>query len=122
MAFMPSDSNATSVSPSPMPQAACAAGGNADAELAQACRALWLATLSLMTAFMHTQAPAHRYLLARRVTTNFQTLSAQPCFDAGCRATFARLAGKWQHHADKVSPHPVTPRGGLLRALWPAAR
>ena len=64
--------------------------------LAQASRALWAATLSLMTAYMQTPAPAHRYLLARRIAANFGTLCTQDCFDPGCRASFARLADRWQ--------------------------
>ena len=60
------------------------------AALADACRALWLATLGLMTAFMQQPAPAHRLLLARRIARNLETLAAQDCFSADCRATFAR--------------------------------
>lgn len=72
--------------------------------LAQASRALWAATLSLMTAFMQTPAPAHRYLLARRISRNFDTLSRQDCFDTGCRASFMRLARRWQHRAEQSAP------------------
>ena len=60
------------------------------ANLAEASRALWLATLALMTAFMHLQAPAHRYLLARRIARNLQTLGEQECFTADCRRRFRR--------------------------------
>ena len=74
--------------------------------LAAANRALWAATVALMTAFMQTAAPAHRYLLARRIARNFETLSGQECFDPGCRATFARLAGRWQQRSDQFAPHP----------------
>jgi len=40
--------------------------------LAAANRALWTATLALMTAFMQSTAPAHRYLLARRIAPQFR--------------------------------------------------
>lgn len=90
-------------------------------QLLQASRALWLATLSLMTAFMQTPAPAHRVLLARRIARNFDTLARQECFEAGCRASFARLALRWQTQAG-VSPVGEDASGGgrgLVRALWP---
>lgn len=83
--------------------------------LAEASRALWVATLSLMTAFMQTAAPAHRYLLARRVARNFDTLSRQECFDAGCRASFVRLAGRWQARAEQLAPEGPRPATGLQR-------
>lgn len=85
--------------------------------LAQASRALWSATLSLMTAFMQTPAPAHRYLLARRIGRNFQTLSGQECFDARSRASFERLGKRWLERSEEFSPQPVRQRGGLLRLL-----
>ncbi|HVE54612.1 MAG TPA: hypothetical protein VNB23_14625 [Ramlibacter sp.] len=77
--------------------------------LAQASRALWAATLSLMTAFMQTAAPAHRYLLAQRISRNFDTLSRQDCFDARCRASFARLADRWARNAQQHAPEGVAP-------------
>jgi hypothetical protein len=83
-------------------------------QLAQANRALWAATLSLMTAFMQTQAPAHRYLLARRISRNFDTLSRQDCFDTGCRSSFTRLAARWQARAEQLSPTPKPARAGLF--------
>lgn len=83
-------------------------------QLAQASRALWSATLSLMTAFMQTQAPAHRYLLARRISRNFDTLSRQDCFDTGCRSSFTRLAARWQGRAQQLSPTPQPARAGLF--------
>lgn len=82
--------------------------------LAEASRALWAATLSLMTAFMQTQAPAHRYLLARRISRNFDTLSRQDCFDTGCRSSFTRLAARWQARAEQLSPTPKPARAGLF--------
>jgi hypothetical protein len=66
------------------------------AALSQACQALWLATLSLMTAFMQTPAPAHRLLLARRIARNFRTLRDEPCFAQETRARFARLVDRWE--------------------------
>ncbi|MBI5275948.1 MAG: hypothetical protein HY854_05755 [Burkholderiales bacterium] len=85
-------SSPASVAPElPSPEAAPQA-------LARACGALWLATLSLMTAYMQQQAPAHRLLLARRITRNLDILSAQECFGASCRARFAHLAQRWGRH------------------------
>jgi hypothetical protein len=79
------------------------------AELKQACTALWSATLSLMTAFMQTPAPAHRYLLAQRIARNFVTLNEQECFGALDRATFGRLAVRWQTKADLLAPQSRRP-------------
>jgi hypothetical protein len=111
MAAMPSHPQAASV-PRPL---------SPPLALAQASRALWLATLSLMTAFMQTPAPAHRVLLARRISRNFDTLSRQECFEAGCRATFERLASRWQSHAEAFAVGEDASGGGhgLVRALWP---
>ena len=92
---------------------------SADAQalnLAAASRALWTATLALMTAFMQNQAPAHRYLLARRISGNFDTLSGQECFDGPCRASFQRLARRWHARADQYSPEPVR-RFGMFDLL-----
>ena len=97
-------------------------GAPSAAALADACRALWLATLGLMTAFMQQPAPAHRLLLARRIARNLDTLSRQECFSAECRATFARLTLRWQEQAGQAMP--VRDADGfraLLRRLWPAA-
>ena len=98
---MPSSPAASSVPPS----------------LAAASRALWLATLGLMTAYMQTPAPAHRYLLAARIARNFQTLSEQDCFDSGCRARFLRLGRRWDATAARFAPEPAPVAGGLLRFL-----
>jgi hypothetical protein len=92
-------------------------------DLAEACKALWLATLSLMTAYMRTQAPAHRHLLARRIASNLRTLHAQPCYGPDTCERFERLAHRWeglarQHHPD----HPPAPREGLLALLRRLAR
>jgi len=70
--------------------------------LQDASRALWLATVSLMAAFMQTQAPAHRYLLARRIARNFETLRAQECFTPDCRQRFSRLGSRWNERADRL--------------------
>lgn len=90
-------------------------------QLADAGRALWSATLGLMTAFMQTPAPAHRFLLAQRISRNFTTLAAQECFDADCRGRFERLARRWAGTAQKYSndsrPVPTGVRG-LLRLLF----
>jgi hypothetical protein len=113
MASMPSHPQAADVPRSLSPAVA----------LAQASRALWLATLSLMTAFMQTQAPAHRVLLARRISRNFDTLSRQECFDAACRSSFERLALRWQSQAQAFAVGEDASGGGrgLVRALWPQA-
>jgi hypothetical protein len=86
--------------------------------LANASRALWAATLSLMAAFMQTPAPAHRYLLARRISRNFETLAGQECFDHGCRASFGRLARRWQARSEQFAPERPEPARGLLRLLF----
>ena len=87
-------------------------------ELHEASRALWLATLSLMAAFMQTQAPAHRLLMARRIARNFETLRTQECFTPDCRQRFARLETRWQAQADRLlgrpAPSPVRRMLGLL--------
>jgi hypothetical protein len=70
--------------------------------LRQACHALWLATLSLMTAFMHNQAPAHRLLLARRIAANLHTLGRQECFADASRQTFDRLSVRWWTRAERL--------------------
>jgi hypothetical protein len=90
------------------------------AALSQANGALWLATLSLMTAFMRTPAGAHRLLLARRIARNFDTLRVQECFTPGTRASFAKLARRWQRKADLLSPaggNPGSIFGRLQRLL-----
>jgi hypothetical protein len=85
--------------------------------LQDASRALWLATLSLMAAFMQTQAPAHRYLMARRIAGNFDTLRELECFSQDCRERFARLGSRWHEKADRLQgrPQPLVKRA--LRAL-----
>jgi len=85
------------------------------AALSGAGSALWLATLSLMTAFMRTAAPAHRYLLATRISRNFETLCTQECFSAKTRASFSRLSMHWSEKAEALSPNGRKPRGMLAR-------
>jgi hypothetical protein len=111
----------TAVSP-PAPHSDAPAPATAPAApalaLAQASRALWSATLALMTAFMQTPAPAHRYLLARRIGRNFQTLSAQECFDVVARSTFERLSRRWLERSEQFAPEPAAPRNPFLRLLF----
>jgi hypothetical protein len=73
--------------------------------LSRACTALWVATLSLMTAFMQTSAPAHRYLIARKIAKNLTLLNEQhEVFTAECRTIFANLAQHWSGKADQLAP------------------
>jgi hypothetical protein len=98
-------------------QAPGVAGPSGPAALADACRALWLATRGLMTAYMHTPAPAHRWLLARRIAGNLDTLSRQDCFARDCRAKFGRLSRRWHSRAGEFAPDRDAPRGGPGRLL-----
>lgn len=88
------------------------------AELSRACTALWTATLSLMAAFMHTGAPAHRYLLARRIARNLAMLRDEDCFTAECRATFARLSQRWLDKAEQLAVQEEQHRGSTAWQ-WP---
>ncbi|RYG12890.1 MAG: hypothetical protein EON92_07080 [Burkholderiales bacterium] len=85
--------------------------------LAGASYALWLATLSLMTAFMQNPAPAHRYLLARRISGNFDTLRQQDCFATVNRQAFERLALRWQQQAQHLAPARRPGSQGFLGLL-----
>ena len=87
--------------------------------LERACTALWAATLSLMTAYMHNTAPAHRLLLARRIASNFQTLAQQECFSKTSRDAFARLQQRWHGTAMRLAGAfaPSSSRGLLHRLL-----
>jgi predicted membrane metal-binding protein len=87
--------------------------GDLAAQLASACTALWTATLSLMVAFMKTPAPAHRYLIARKIARNLTTLHVQDCFSAQSRASFGRLSRRWSERADRLAPNEQRPRGGI---------
>jgi hypothetical protein len=81
--------------------------------LSRACAALWMATLSLMTAFMQTGAPAHRYLIARKIAKNLGVLREQDCFTAECRLIFSNLSQRWKATADQLAEHEDSPRGGM---------
>lgn len=73
--------------------------------LAHACSALWVATLALMTAFMQTAAPAHRYLIARKIARNLGTLHEEDAvFSTECRAVFHNLSQRWGAKADQLAP------------------
>lgn len=86
--------------------------------LARVCNALWLATLSLMTAYLGTRAPAHRYLLARRIANNLETLRHEACFSVESRASFTRLAQRWTARADPVAiRQELAPQLDLSRHL-----
>jgi len=87
--------------------------GDLGAQLAGACAALWSATLSLMVAFMKTAAPAHRYLIARKIARNLSTLHEQDCFSAQARASFLKLSRRWSERADRLAPNEQRPRGGI---------
>jgi hypothetical protein len=87
--------------------------GNSDAlALSRACGALWVATLALMTAFMQTSAPAHRYLIARKIARNLGTLAQESCFTAESRMVFSNLSRRWTLKADKLAQED-RPRGGI---------
>ena len=88
--------------------------------LSRACSALWVATLSLMAAFMQTSAPAHRYLIARKIARNLETLREQECFAPACRVTFAKLSQRWTAKADQLARQEDQPRGGIgfLQPIW----
>ena len=91
--------------------------------LSRACSALWTATLSLMAAFMQTSAPAHRYLIARKIARNLETLREQDCFTSDCRATFSKLSQRWTAKADHIARQEDKPRGGMggfLQPIWKA--
>jgi hypothetical protein len=81
--------------------------------LSRACVALWMATLSLMTAFMQTPAPAHRYLIARKIARNLATLREQDCFTRECRMIFSNLSQHWTAKANQLAPQEDRPRGGI---------
>jgi len=90
--------------------------------LSRACSALWIATLSLMAAFMQTSAPAHRYLIARKIARNLETLREQDCFTPASRASFSKLSQRWTANADQLARQEDKPRGGIgfLQPIWKA--
>ncbi len=82
--------------------------------LTRACSALWVATLSLMTAFMQTAAPAHRYLIARKIARNLGMLrNEEAVFSPECRMIFGNLAQRWSAKADRLAPTQEPPRDGV---------
>lgn len=99
----------------PSPPAPTAPAADAQQALAQACKSLWLATLSLMVAYMQNAAPAHRMLLARRIAGNFGVLREQDCFGAETQAHFAKLARRWERTAARLSPTGAPPAGVFMR-------
>ena len=114
---MPSADASKAPFPVNLPTPPAQAQASPAVQLAQANRALWVATLSLMTAFMQTPAPAHRYLLARRIARNFDALQREDCFDSGCRASFGRLARRWGQRAEQLAPEG-TRHAAPLRTLF----
>lgn len=87
--------------------------------LSRACAALWVATLSLMTAFMQTSAPAHRYLIARKIAKNLSMLrEEEACFSSECRMIFANLSQRWSVKAEQLA-RIDGPHGGM-GSLHPA--
>jgi hypothetical protein len=100
--------------------ATCGENASEALALSRACTALWVATLSLMTAFMQTGAPAHRYLIARKIAKNLHMLREQEeVFTPECRMIFANLAQRWSAKAERLAPEqqrPPTP--GLLQRAF----
>ena len=89
----------------------------AAAALAQACIALWTATLSLMAAFMQTGAPVHRVRIARKIAGNFELLREQDCFTKECRQSFSALARRWATKAEQLQRQQDRPNGGFGQFL-----
>ena len=86
--------------------------------LQRACTALWVATLALMTAFMHNNAPAHRYLIARKIANNLSMLHREELvFTAECRLIFSNLAQRWTTKAEQLAHQDNQPRGGISQLL-----
>jgi hypothetical protein len=81
--------------------------------LTRACMALWMATLSLMTAFMQNPAPAHRLLIARKIAKNLGMLHEQDCFTTECRMIFSNLSQRWMARANQMAQQVDHPRGGI---------
>jgi hypothetical protein len=108
-------------SPDALEHRSCEAMNDSARLLELACKALWSATLSLMTAYMQTAAPAHRLLLARRIAANFDALSQQDSFSRNSREAFCRLQHRWQHTAERLAAATHESEGGrgLLERLLP---
>jgi hypothetical protein len=68
---------------------------------------------------MQTAAPAHRYLIARKIAKNLAMLREQEAvFSPECRMIFDNLAQRWSAKADQLAPGQDRPRDrmGLLQA------
>jgi len=84
--------------------------------LQRACTALWMATLSLMTAFLHNTAPAHRVLIARKIAKNLSMLrEEEQVFTGECRMIFSNLAQRWHDKAEQLAGRADGPRGHVAR-------
>lgn len=84
--------------------------------LQRACTALWVATLSLMTAFLHNTAPAHRLLIARKVAKNLSMLrEEEQVFTAECRMIFSNLAQRWHDKAEQLASPADRPGRGMAQ-------
>ena len=73
--------------------------------------------------FHANSAPAHRYLIARKIARNLETLREQDCFTADCRTTFSNLSQRWTAKADQMAQQEDKPRGGMggfLQPIWKA--
>ncbi|HSW16803.1 MAG TPA: hypothetical protein VLJ86_06215 [Ramlibacter sp.] len=92
--------------------------GDADAQmLAQACKALWTATLGLMAAYIQQRDLPQRRALARRIANNFAMLETHSgAFAPRCRESFARLALRWSRAADPAA-EPTDARVGRPLSL-----
>jgi uncharacterized protein YukE len=66
---------------------------------------------------MQQRAPAHRYLLAKRIARNFETLQGLECFGDDTRDVFARLAKRWEGKAEKLSPNRQPQEEGVFARL-----
>ena len=94
------------------------AADDAHLALQRACTALWVATLSLMTAFMHNNAPAHRCLIARKIAKNLTMLhEEEQVFTVECRMIFSNLAQRWTAKADQLALQDERPRGGIRQPV-----
>ncbi len=80
--------------------------------LQRACTALWVATLSLMTAFMHNTAPLHKLLIARKIAKNLSmSRDEELVFAAECRMILSNMAQRWHDKADQLDRHDEGQRG-----------
>ncbi len=99
----------------PLPKTAARTADGA--ALAQACRALWSATLGLMAAYLQQRELPQRRALAGRIAANFAMLETHSGdFAPRCRDSFARLAVRWSRAADPAA-EPLDPRVGRPASL-----